>query len=488
MSKLVEFLEEYKQDKQDEQIITDFKEKLNISIEYKQHLANFEFDKKWFVEIDRILIELGYRALDADISYIKTELKRLIKNTHINKIIDFYNAIYGATYTKQNFICEKNTGNIRVFDMIEHIEYVIENCHYRIDWDLFSELENDTAVRYCLKNIDYISWKYFSQNASDLAVDYLLEHPDKIVVECAISNTNEKMIRYCQKNVDIEIFRRNEYSANDADLAVDFMIAHPETISLETFSLNKNIKAIEFLPQIVNDFTNDEIIICVLTSEYAVINNDIAVKCMLDLLHKFNSGEYDRTIDNGDIDEMAIDMNMFPRNEHVDAVRYCIEHINEVDLFELSRNASKFAVEYFIQNQKKIDWCGFSQNKSDLAVDYLIKNPKKIRWMYFSRNENPHAVNYCINHPKKINWNSFNINEADLAVDYCIQHIDKINLNDFMENENFKIVDYFLRLEKNINWLYTGFPVEENILKIAKWKLQTFDSMNLLPMSGMKLN
>ena len=223
MDNFVNLLEEYKVNVEDEQTITKFKEKLNEQVEYKLHLAKYEFTKEWFSILDYILTQLGYRALDADIKYIMEEVKELLLETNINIFIDTYNQ---RNLDKIKKIKDDLFINYQFHYSIEIVEYLIKNPHLigidfsknpsnlaidylmnhqdKISWDKFSFNSNDIAVNYLIeKHPDKIDWWYFSQNESDIAVGYLLKHPDKINHIAFLNNKNLTAIEYFIKNINL---------------------------------------------------------------------------------------------------------------------------------------------------------------------------------------------------------------------------------------------------------------------------------------------
>lgn len=270
MDGFINFLEEYKYDDQDEKTITEFKEKLNKPIiDYKQHLARYKCTEGWFSKLDDILIELGYKACDVDINYIKIELFKLIQNTHINHIINIFNKKYNKNIEKFNTseVFRKITYVYSTYDFTEVVSILIKNS-IKICWSLFFVNNNSSAVEYCIKSKKI--WKSFSKNTADIAVKYLIEHPDKINWSCFSSNENYLAVNYListhPNKIDWKKFSRNKadlavayciehpdnidwcwFSLNNADIAVKYCIKHPDKISWTDFSENSNNIAVDYL-------------------------------------------------------------------------------------------------------------------------------------------------------------------------------------------------------------------------------------------------
>ena len=152
MDGFINFLDEYKT-LDDEKTIVVFKEKLNTPVEYKDHLKNFVFTEKWFSTLDNILVELGYRALDADIKIIRKEIKRRLVNRNSLKIEYLY----------------KNK---------EFIEWMIQHHLYKIDIKLLSHCKFDIDIKYIDKKIkdkiDYDHKMYIYQSPSWIELYSLL--------------------------------------------------------------------------------------------------------------------------------------------------------------------------------------------------------------------------------------------------------------------------------------------------------------------------
>ena len=328
MNEFIDFLEEYKIDKEDEKQITKFKNKINEPIpNYKHHLANFKFTKGWFEKLDGILIELGYRALDADIDYIKKELTKIIHNTHINKIITTYNKIYKTNIKRLNN--NHNYGKYSNINMVEIVRYLITH-EQKIDWELFlfndadiavkyiirhpekiywdnfsynrsdiavhhlieqhpnntdqwgfSSNENSIAVHYLLENQDKINWYWFSYNKSDIAVQYLIEHPDKIEWRSFSQNENINAVHYCIEHSDkIDWIG---FSINTSDIAVNYLICNPDKILLDSFIYNKNDTAVNYLNE---RKIYSKVLIETIPSVEDLLNNQKLIKFGL-MYHKF---------------------------------------------------------------------------------------------------------------------------------------------------------------------------------------------------------
>ena len=357
MNEFIDFLEENKIEGQDEQIITNFKDKINKPVEYITHLDEFKFDKKWFEQLDIILTELGYRALDADINHIRNWLNdKLITAVHINKIdldYDVKNLIKLnktlslstnleiLTYLiddcphKINYRFSENTSDIAVKYCIKHSTHKIQlddDAHVDIDWWVFSQNVNDIAVSYMLERSDKIGWYYFSNNENPTAVKYLIHtHPDKIDWGGFSQNKNIDAVQYCLKNLDK--INWHKFSLNSAELAVKYLIEHPERIDINWFILNKSDTAVQYL------------------LEHHITDDD---------------------------DDEYFDWDDFSQNEADTAVRYLIEHPD------------------------KIDWVNFSHNRNILAVKYCIKNNKITDYEYLLLEEKIHADK--ITSFNKLNW------------------------------------------------------------------------------------
>lgn len=88
MDNFLDMLEEFGCDNK---TYSDFRDKVYQHVDFVPHLMCYDFNKKWFNELDNILTQLGYRALDKDIKFVENVVCKLLKNTYINKIIDCYN-------------------------------------------------------------------------------------------------------------------------------------------------------------------------------------------------------------------------------------------------------------------------------------------------------------------------------------------------------------------------------------------------------------
>ena len=295
MDRFIDFLEEYKSDKtddQDLQTIADFKEKINKPIEYKLHLDKFEFVDKWFEQLDYILIELGYRALDADIKYIVDWLVNKLTNTiHINKINPDYDV--EKLLTNNRYLSRS--------DNLEILTYLITNP-YKIRWYLFSQNASDTAVKYLLEHPDKIKWDWFSSNKSDIAVRYLLEHPDKIDWYWFSSNKSDIAVKYLLEHPDKIDWVM--VSCNAPDIAVKYLLEHPDKIDWVMFSYNAS---------------------------------DIAVKYLLEHPDK-------------------IDWVMFSYNASDITVKYLLEHPDKINWDDFRLNDNILAIKYCVKNNKPADY------------------------------------------------------------------------------------------------------------------------------------
>ena len=372
MDHFIDFLEEIKCTEQDEQTIIKFKEKLNEPIaDHIQHLKQYKFNKLWFLKLDDILIDLGYRALDKDIQYIRKELKKLIYNTHVNKIIKKYNEIKKTNIKSLNI--QSNCGIYGFMDIIEITEYQIRNIDnvdmwlfsqneadiavkfliehpVLINWYGFSYNKNNLAIKYMLKKIKRINWNEFSKNEADIAVKYLIKHPNLISWEWFSQNTNDIAVHYCIKNLDkIDWY---SFSQNESDIAVHYLIEHPDKISWTQFSSNAN--------------------------------------------------------DN--------------------AVGYSIKYPDNIIWKLFSINISDIAVKYLIEHPDKIDWNTFHINRNNIVDEYLIKNTDKMLCVeteyYISRiNKKKHTMEYLLD--------TQNVKNANVVYYICLKlkqwKIDKFN-------------------------------------------------------------
>lgn len=337
MDNFILFLDEY--ETEDSKEIDIFKEKINKTVEYKSHLDKFEFVEKWFSVLDDILIELGYRALDADIDYIKKELKNKIYGIHIDKIdskspiIDMIPSIrYEVLYKCSN---------------IEIIKYLVKNKD-NIKWESFSYSKNTEAVKILTQQYPkLIYWKYLSNNVLDIAVHYCIKHPDKIDWKQFSLNTNpiavEYLIHICPDKIEWANF-----SYNSADIAVRYCIKHPDKINWTQFSWNSADTAVRYLIH-----TNPDKI---KWKGFSLNANDLAVK-------------------------------------------YLIERPDKIVWKIFSMNTNDLVVEYLIKHPDKIDWKEFSINSNNTAVKFLIEqHSDKINWEFLSLyNKNINAIRYYNN-------------------------------------------------------------------------------------------
>ncbi len=92
-----------------------------------------------------------------------------------------------------NFFSDLNNNKI--------VNYLIQNPE-KISWRYFSRNTNDKAVEYLIKNFNKINWKEFSKNNNDKAVDYLLENIDNINLRDLFRNNNDKIVDYIIKNIN----------------------------------------------------------------------------------------------------------------------------------------------------------------------------------------------------------------------------------------------------------------------------------------------
>ena len=226
MDNFINMLKEYNAN---EQTITKFKEKLNEPIEYKTHLAKYEFTEKWFSNMDYILVELGYRALDADIKYIVEKVKKLLLETNINIFIDIYNRKHSNDEIKKInddlFLNHQDTYSIEI------VEYLIKNPHL-INAD-FSKNTTDTAVNYLIEHPEKLNWKKFSFNSNDTAVNYLIHfHPDKIYWWNFSQNTSDLAVCYCLRNLDK--IDNTAFLVNENLIAFEYFIRNADSIEIDT--------------------------------------------------------------------------------------------------------------------------------------------------------------------------------------------------------------------------------------------------------------
>lgn len=395
MDKFIGFLEENSYDEQDKKTIIKFKEKLNKPIsDYKQHLMRYKFSEEWFSELDDILIELGYRALDVDISYIKTELIKIIHDTHVNKIIKKFNKIKKTNINKFSITLNHNFGYI---DAVEIINPFIYNIDY-LPTLYFSINENPIAVKYLIDHPDKIIWDYFSFNKSDIAVRYCIEHPDN--VNWYEFSSNENSIAVCYLIDHSDKIKWAQFSSNDNSYAVRYLIhTHPDKIDLYTLSLNQNDLAVEYL----------------------IINHS-----------------------------SRIDWKHFSRNENSIAVRYLIDNSDKIDWWYFSSNMSDIAVRWCIEHPDKIHWERFLKNKNILAVSHCIENFDKIDRKSFSENMgNATTYKYLHEDGKNILYelSPTHMLRIDNSVEFSL-HIENYSRYFFHDLKQWKIYKF-----NELNWL-----------------------------------
>lgn len=162
MDNFLDLLKEYECDKH---VIRNFKTKLNKTVKYKQHLTNFEFTEKWFSKLDYILTELGYRALDKHINYIKKKVRKLI-------ILEYEK---DGKYTHHLYWY----GNVyRINDLYsddEFIQWLILNYPEKMICRQLSKSKSDIAIKYLIDNPNKIYEREFRNNKNPIAVKYVEE-------------------------------------------------------------------------------------------------------------------------------------------------------------------------------------------------------------------------------------------------------------------------------------------------------------------------
>ena len=362
MDEFIKFLGEVECD---EKTITDFKEKINKPIEYKLHLDKYEFTEKWFSTLDDILVELGYRALDADISYIKEVLRDKIDiSSYIKNMINTYG------------VC--SLLSIDIEELVEHLVKITIPSHTNylrvLDWYEFSGNTTDVAVKYLIQYQDNINPYRFSRNKNINAVRYLIEHPDKI--------------------------SWSDFSQNEVDIAVKFLIEHyPDKISWHWFSKNKSSIAVKYSLEHLDKIN---------WKYFSRNESDLAVRYLLEHPDK-------------------IDLYRFASNMADLAVDYILEHPDEIN-WGFSFNENSIAVKYLIEHPDKIDWLRFSYNESDLAVSYLLEHLDKIDLDNFRFNKNIHAVRYCSEKDKSMYHYLLQKEELQNAKINEINKFNKLNL------------------------------------------------------------
>lgn len=328
MNEFIDLLEELDCDVS---TIINFKKKINKPIEYKKHLEKIKFTKKWFAKLDYILIQLGYRALDADINYIKSKITDLINSPILDfgiKKIDDLSTNKNFTRWIMNYIQNKTNNSWLSFNQLDiAVFYLIKHPHM-IDWEWFSQNENENAVRYSLKHTYKINWDRFSRNGTNIAVRYLIENPDRI--------------------------NWTWFSYNKADLVVEYLIKNPDKIRWEWFSINTNDNAVRYLIE-----NPDKIYWWGFSKNV----NSIAVKYSLN---------YKRHL---------IDTYYFSLNENDLMVEYLIKHPNRISWYSFSKNENYKAVRYCIKRRDKINWDQFLTNTNLDAIKFMMDNNKECKYL-----------------------------------------------------------------------------------------------------------
>ena len=171
MDEFINFLDGYKIIG-DEKIIVDFKEKLNKPVRYLPHFANYKYTEKWFSILDDILVELGYRALDADIEIIKKKVRRILlcndneDNVGAKEIGDRFNIICAIRYRNVTKLDKLYSGD-------EFIKWLMQYYPNRIIWEYLSKNETDFVVKYLIDNPNKIYEREFRENKNPIAVKYI---------------------------------------------------------------------------------------------------------------------------------------------------------------------------------------------------------------------------------------------------------------------------------------------------------------------------
>ena len=457
MDDFIEFLEDNKADKK---IINKFKKKINKPIEYKLHLERYEFSEKWFSILDDILVELGYRALDADIKYIRIELKKLITDTNVNKIINRYNIEYKTNIkplTNFDYVCQS-------LNLVEIVEYLIDHPD-KIDWVIFSKNKLDSAVKYMIKNPDKIDRYNFVENESDIAIRYMSMSSGDFYYD----------------------------SKNESDYAVCYLLEHQDKICWSGFSLNKNHIAICYLIEHPDKIS---------WYHFSANTEDMAVRHLTD--------------EHPD----KISWDMFSKNENSIAVHYLIYiHPDKIDWWYFMQNTSDIAVCYCIEKQYDHILSIFSRNESDIAVRYLVNNPHNINKHAFSYNKSYIAVIYLISkyrnkiHHDNAVYNRNNIMRNFLNKNYSYEdyytdtsiyiNIIKLIKNSckFIYNSVYNYFSYGCYYElqyinkikenkieyllENQHQMYLDWDYIFGNLN--QWKIDKFNKLNWFPKSGLKL-
>lgn len=525
MDKLIDFLEENKTDKVDEKAIADFKEKLDKPIEYKEHLKKISFDKKWFLKLDDILIELGYRALDADIEIIKKIVVDYILHEDFTKYMDVYNLLnvsqiknpklfidvdklienpiifnnevlgeeYDTDLTNYDFYSNTNSNNLH--DLLNntrdnnHIYDHESNDYVKKIISMGEDLSNNYFTDYNENKIDSVYIKFNLENKNTICVEYLINNVNKLIdrnLKKFMRNENDIAVEYCIKelkkrklmknvnnnendaknyavHVSSDIYRRNlnHNRDYDNDERDDNEIYQK---LLEHFAYNRNDKAVDFY--IRNCMNINFILLSQNTSK-------VAMAYCIENLYNFIMPDAYQSINDERIVKYIIQAH--------EQSKMNVENKLTINWKIFSKNQSDLAVAYLIQNPDKIDLETFSSNSSNLAVEYLIKHPDKINWEMFSQNKAETAVRYCLDNPYLYDWDTFSLNEANLAVSYLLKHPDEICWANFSMNNNPMAVDYcMLHLDR----VPSNYTFTNDI--ISKWKIRTFNTFNWLQKSGMR--
>lgn len=343
---LIEYVESLDISDKPEQskVVRLFLEKLQEPIEYKSIFAKFKWSRKYFEEMDELLIKLGYSAYDEAIAEIKKFLYDKIKNIHIMR----YNKVL-------------NAGIWNHFDLLKmNLE--------KIDWNLLSK--NPLGIPILKENQDKISWSYLSANpealellvnnsgkidwkhlsANPMAIDTLLDNRRKIDWLYLSSNTHPKAIELLANNqnkIDWEWL-----SANPG--AIELLKMNPQKISWSYLALNS--AAIELLKENPHKI------------RWATLSKNPAA---IDLLKQNPTKISWSWISEN---PAAIDLLTEKINEHNEQKSVLTQKQIEIGLSYIPLDTSRDC----------IDWYSLSKNNG--ATSLLKDNPDKIVWKSLSEN------------------------------------------------------------------------------------------------------
>lgn len=367
MSDLKNYVETLDNFDEKNSIISEFIQKLEAPIDYKEILDRFDWKPEYFAELDAFLINAGYVGRDDIIGLIKEFLTNKLKSVGIMK----YNKSMKADVWNHYELLEQNLGKIewRYLSANPSAIDLLNKYTSKISWQQLSA--NPAGMELLRKNPGKIQWEYLSENTNSEAID-LLEMNFEKISWLALSK-NPAAIDLIMDNKKFTIYYDQlccqNLSRNPA--AIDLLEDYERHICWRELSSNPG--AARLLKANQREIRWD-----VLSSNPGAV--DIIKQTIYDYYHSEEEGH-----------KLRINWRELSKNTNPEAIKILEQYPENIHWAALSKNPAGIKlIEQHLADCKargvpdQINWEYLSMNSA--AIKLIRSKPEKIGWGYLCQN------------------------------------------------------------------------------------------------------